>query len=81
MREKGRVYFRGAGTKICVGAWVQWILPLLGVDGEHFESPDDMVCEWNCVGDVFVIVPGNNGSCTKALIDEAGDDPDSILIT
>ena len=28
-----------------------------------------------------MFVPSNNGICTKAPIDEAGNDPDGILIT
>ena len=28
-----------------------------------------------------MLVPGNNRSCTKAPVEEAGDDPDGILIT
>ena len=41
----------------------------------------DKVFEWNCVVDVIVFVPSNSGSCTKAPVDEEGNDPDGILIT
>ena len=44
-------------------------------------SPYDKVSEWYFVGDVIVIISGNNRSCTKAPIYEAGYDPDGILIT
>ena len=54
---------------------------MLGVDDVKFESPYDMVCEWNFVGDVLVIVRGKNRIYTKAPVDEAGDEPDGILIT
>ena len=54
---------------------------MLGVDGVKFSSPYDKVCEWNFVGDVLVIIPGNNGSRTQAPGDEALYDPDGIFIT
>ena len=40
LREKGRLYGRGAGTRIYVVARLQFFL-LLGVDDINFASPDD----------------------------------------
>ena len=54
---------------------------MLGVDDVNFISLDDKVCEFNFLGYVIVLVPGKNGSCTKAPVDEVVDDPDEILIT
>ena len=70
----------GAGTRICVGAWVQWLSPLLVVDNIKFAPPDEEFCGWNGVGYVIVFVSRNNGICTKAPFDEVGNDPDSVLI-
>ena len=28
-----------------------------------------------------MLIPGNNGICTQVPVDDAGDDPDGILIT
>ena len=36
LRDNGRVYFRGTGTRIYVGVWVQRCLPLFGVDYLNF---------------------------------------------
>ena len=66
---------------ICVGAWVQWIFPLLGVDDVNFASPYDKVREWNFLGDIFVLIPDNNGICTQVPIDKAGDEPDGIVMS
>ena len=59
----------------------QWIFPLLGVDDVDFAPPYNKVCKWNVLGDVFVLVPGNNGICIKASIDDMGNVPDGILIS
>ena len=67
--------------RICVCAWVQCIFTLLGVDDIHFVSLNDNVCKWNWVVDVLVLIPGNNGSCTQAPVDDAGDNIYGILIT
>ena len=68
------------GTSIYVGAWVQCLFPLLVVDDVKCSFPDDNVCEFNCVGDVIVLVTGKNESCNKSSIYEAVDNPDGILI-
>ena len=70
-----------SGTRICFGEWVQRIIPLIGVDDVNFASQYDKVCEYNCVGDVLVFIPGNSRSCSHAPFGEAGDDPYDILIT
>ena len=72
--EKGRVYRRGTSTSICVGAGVQWFFHLIVVDDVNFASPYENVHAWNCVRDVIVIIQGNNGSCNKAHVEDAGDD-------
>ena len=61
----------------CVG---QMNFSLLVVDDIKLSSPDDKICEWNCVGDVIVLIPGNKYRCTQTHVDEAGNDPDGILI-
>ena len=53
---------------------------MLGVDDVKFLSPGDKVCEWNCVGSLIVLVSGNNMSCNKAPSDQAGGEPDGILV-
>ena len=63
--------------RICVGAWVQCILPYIVFDDANFLPLYDKVCEWNGVGDVLVFVPRRR---TKAPVDEAGIDPNGILI-
>ena len=54
---------------------------MLGIDGIHFLSPDENVCERNYVRYVLTIVPGNNRSCTKVYINEAVNKIYGILIT
>ena len=81
MRENVRVYGRGADTRICFGEWVQVIFPLLGLDDVKFALRDDNVYEWNGVVDIILFVPIKNGSCTKAHVEEAGNDTDDLLIT
>ena len=78
--ERG-VYVRGAGTRICVGPWVQFLFTLIGFDDVVFSSPDDKVCELNCVGYVLVVIQGKIRICTHALVDDAGDETDGIFIT
>ena len=51
------------------------------VDDVNFTSPDDKVCEWNCVWGIIGIIPVKNGSCNQAPADEAGYYPDGILIS
>ena len=55
-------------------------ISLLVVDDIKLSPPDDRVCEWNCVGDIIVLIPGNKDSCTQAHVEEAGNDLDGILI-
>ena len=78
--EEGRVSGRGKYKGILVGAWVQCLYHFLGVDDINFESPDDNICEWNCVGDVIMIILGNTRIYTQAPVAELGDEPDGILI-
>ena len=66
---KGRVYCKGSSIRICFGAWVQCIFPLLGVDDVKISSPDYKVCECNFVGDVLVSIQGNNGRRNQAPVD------------
>ena len=54
---------------------------MLGVYDVKFSSPDDKVCECNFVGNVLVLIPGNNGSRNQAPVDDAVDGPGGILIT
>ena len=54
---------------------------MLGFDDANFASPEDKLCKWDGVIDVLVFVPGRNGGCTKAPVDEAVNDPDGVLIT
>ena len=81
MRDKGRVYGGGSGLSICVVSWDQCLFPFLLVYDLNVVSPDENVCGCNCVLYVILSIPDNNGSCTQAPVDEAGYDPDGILIT
>ena len=74
------VYKMGTCTRIYVGAWLQRLLPFIGVDDVNVTSLDDKVYEWNCVGYVIVLIPGNNGRCTQEPVDESGDDTYDIYI-
>ena len=53
---------------------------MIVVDHEKIVSLYEKVFECNYVGDVLVPVPGNTRSCTKALVDKAGDETYIILI-
>ena len=39
-RYKGGVYNRGTGTRVYVGAWVQYLFPLLGFDDVNISPPE-----------------------------------------
>ena len=80
MRNKGRIYVRGIVTRIRAGACVQCISPFIVVDDVKFSSANDKVCECNCVGYFIFPLPDNKGVFAQAPVDEAGDDPDGILI-
>ena len=68
-REKGRVYGRGIFTRICFGAWVQFLFYFLVVDAVNFSPPDDKVYKGEDVRYFIVFVPRNNGWYTKAPVD------------
>ena len=75
------MYIRRSVASICAGEWVQCLFYLLGFDDINFAPTDDRVCKLYGARDVLVLVPGNNGGCTKVPVDYDINDPDSVLIT
>ena len=45
-----------------------------------FSPPDNKFFKWDGVIDVPVLVPSNNGVCTKAYVDKEVNDPDSVMV-
>ena len=53
---------------------------MLVFDDINFSPTDDRVCKVYGARDVLVIVPSNNGVCTKVPVDYERNDPESVLI-
>ena len=54
---------------------------LLGIDDIKCSPPDDKICKGGGVRDVIVFVSSKNMGCTKAPVDEAGNELYGVLIT
>ena len=50
------------------------------VDNVNISSSDDNFTEGSGVGDFFVDLPVQYGGCAKKSIEEAGNDPDGVLL-
>ena len=74
------MYIRREVASICAGEWVQCLFYLLVFDDINFSPTDDRVCKVYGARDVLVIVPSNNGVCTKVPVDYERNDPESVLI-
>ena len=60
--------------------WSNDFPPLLRVDYKTFASPNEKFCGCNFLVGFLVIIPGNNGRCSQAPVDEVVYESDYILI-
>ena len=75
------MYIRRSVASICAGEWVQCLFYLLVFDDISFSPTHDRLCKVYGARDVFVLIPSNNGGCTKVPVDYERNDPESVLIT
>ena len=75
------VYDKRLGARISVCACEQCLFDLLRVDDVTCSPPYDRVSKRDDVRDVFVLVSINNLVCTKAPVDWAVNDIDSLFAT
>ena len=71
----------GVQTQVSVLVHGSNAFSLIWVDDVHFTPPDVKVCESNGVRGVLVFLSINNGSCTKAPVDKAVNDPNGSFLT
>ena len=71
----------GGFARVFRSSRVEGLLGLFGIDDVDFSAPDDKFVEINLVVDAFVLVPGDDGGCANTTIEDAGNEPDSELIT